>query len=178
MPAGEGIGLAHQLERAAGVGREDAQVFLGVGVEEFEHVLARVLHQFGGSQGGGVGGVRVAEDMFAEQLLVLADLRFGIQPAAGVIQIDVLGQVEPGILGGAQLVDGFGGRVAGIGFQKTDEIRLGIGHAASCSYFNHRMYCRMKQKLNEKPPLSGEGRLRVRHCFSSSCFLNWLIYRS
>ncbi len=55
MPAGEGIGLADQLERAAGVGREDAQVFLGVGVEELEHVFARAFDQFGGGQGGGVG---------------------------------------------------------------------------------------------------------------------------
>jgi hypothetical protein len=34
----------------------------------------------------------------------------------------------------AQVVERFGGRVAGVGFQKPDEIRLGIRHTASLGY--------------------------------------------
>jgi hypothetical protein len=134
VPAGERIRLAHQLERPAGVGRENAQVLFGVGVEELEHVLARVLHQFGGSHGGGIAGVRVAEHMLAEHLEMLADLGIRIQAAAGVIEVDLLGQVEPGIVRFAQVIERLGGRVAGVGFQEPDEIRLGIGHTASCLY--------------------------------------------
>ena len=63
-------------------------------MEELQHILPGVLHKMRGLQGSRVGGMRVAKHMRAQELLVLAKLRFGIQPAAGVIEIDLPGGVE------------------------------------------------------------------------------------
>ena len=50
--------------------------------------------------------MRVAEDPVAEQRLVLPELRLGVQPAAGVVEVDVILSIEPGVLAGPQILDG------------------------------------------------------------------------
>ena len=62
-PIGEGVALTDEFERSAGVGRENGEIFVRVGIEEFVDLLARPLHEVGGGNGSGVGGVRVAEDI-------------------------------------------------------------------------------------------------------------------
>ena len=44
-------------------------------------------------------------------VVVLPDLRLGVQPAAGVVEIDLVLRVEPGVLARAQVVDGVPVRV-------------------------------------------------------------------
>ena len=53
---------------------------------------------------GQILGVRVAKDSIAEQCHVLAQLRFGIQAAARVIQVDMPLPIQARIFGGAQFV--------------------------------------------------------------------------
>ena len=55
--------------------------------------------------------MRVAEYALQQQLLVLFHLRIGIQPAAGVIEVDLSGAVEAGIVRGTQFVQAEGGFV-------------------------------------------------------------------
>ena len=42
--------------------------------------------------------MRVAEDLRVEQLGVFADLRLGVQAAAGVVEIHVPGRIEPSVI--------------------------------------------------------------------------------
>lgn len=69
----------------------------------------------------------VAKNMLAEQAMVTKNLRFGIQPAARVIEVDLLVHVEAGVLGQAQLVERVGHGETGVGFEKGDEFRV-LGH--------------------------------------------------
>ena len=66
---------------------------------------AGLVQQARGCQRRGVRRVRVAENVLAEKLLVIAQLALGIQAAAGVIQVDVLASVEAGVLAAAQVVE-------------------------------------------------------------------------
>jgi hypothetical protein len=49
--------------------------------------------------------VRVAEDAAAEQLEVLGELRLGVEPGAGVVEVDVAAGVEAREVGAAELVE-------------------------------------------------------------------------
>jgi len=60
--------------------------------------------------------MRISEDVGVQQFRMRAHLRVGVKPAAGVVQIDRAGRVEPPVLGGPQVVEGGGpgiGRIAG-----------------------------------------------------------------
>ena len=96
-----------------------------------QNVFARVFDQLRGGKRGGVGGVRVAEDMLGEKFVMASQLRIGIQPAAGVIEVDMPAQVEAGVVGGAQVVDDLCGGVGGIGFQEIDKLNIGFFHVIS-----------------------------------------------
>ena len=63
--------------------------------------------------------VRVAEDVVAEQVKVLAELSLGIQPAAGVIQVDLAGGIQPRVFAGAQVIQRCCVGVGRMGAQKT-----------------------------------------------------------
>ena len=119
-PGAERVRLADQLERAARVRGEDRDVLVGRGVEELEHGRAGPLDQLGHRGRGRVGRVRVAEDARPQQLEVLAQLRVGVQAAAGVVEIDVAARVEAGELAAAQLVEDRG---VGVAWVRTSELR-------------------------------------------------------
>ncbi|MCG3140195.1 MAG: hypothetical protein HDKAJFGB_01241 [Anaerolineae bacterium] len=53
--------------------------------------------------------MRIAENMRPQKFQMRAQLRFGVQTAARVIEIDMSARVEPRIFGGAQRVE-FRGR--------------------------------------------------------------------
>ena len=59
----ERVGLADQLQRVAGVGREHHRVLVGVGAEEVEDAAPASLHEPRAADGGRVRGVGVAEDV-------------------------------------------------------------------------------------------------------------------
>ena len=60
----------------------------------------------------------VAENIFGQHLLVRPQLRLGVQPAPGVIQVDLAEPVEPGLVALAQLVQVVGLVVSGIFLNK------------------------------------------------------------
>src|SRR5690606_33354668 len=86
----------------------DGKIFARVGVKEFENIFARAFDKFSGGKRSGIGRMRVAEDAFVKELVVLSNLRLGVDAAARVIEINVLPRVEAGIIALAEFVD-FGG---------------------------------------------------------------------
>ena len=74
--------------------------------------------------------MRVAEDTVAEELEVIAKLRLGVQACAGVVQVDVVLRVEPGIFRVAERIEQEGGLVGRI---VADERLVGgsISHPTS-----------------------------------------------
>ena len=52
--------------------------------------------------------MRVAEHAAGQQVRVLADLRLGVQAAAGVVEVDVSVAIEPAVVAFAQPVDRVG----------------------------------------------------------------------
>ena len=52
--------------------------------------------------------MRVAEDPGAEQRLVLPELRLRVEPAARVVEVDLVLGIEPGVLARPERVDGVG----------------------------------------------------------------------
>jgi hypothetical protein len=49
--------------------------------------------------------VRVAEDVLAQELEMLSELRVGVEAGAGVVEIDMSTGVEARVLGAAELVE-------------------------------------------------------------------------
>ncbi|HEY6016212.1 MAG TPA: hypothetical protein VIU16_05445 [Gaiellaceae bacterium] len=49
--------------------------------------------------------MRVAEDAAAQKLEVLGQLRLGVEPGAGVVEVDVAAGVEARVVGAPQLVE-------------------------------------------------------------------------
>ena len=110
----ERVGLCHELQRTARVRREDDAV-LGRGrVEVSEHRVTGSLDELGRGQRGRVDRVRVAEHVLTQLLHVRAQLRFGVEPSAGVVEIDLVLHVESRVLGRPKLV------------QTTRRVELGI----------------------------------------------------
>ncbi len=68
--------------------------------------------------------MRVAEHALLEQANVLAQLRIGVETAAGVVEIHVATAVKPRIVAGAKLVNQDRGGVAGMRSAKRDLGRL------------------------------------------------------
>ena len=60
---GERVGFADQFEGAAGVLGEDADIFSWIGVEKFQYPAAGCVHPMRHGLRGGVGGMRVAENV-------------------------------------------------------------------------------------------------------------------
>ena len=69
--------------------------------------------------------MRVAEDVCVEQPRVLRHLRFRMQAAAGVVEIDVMLVVQPAVLADTQGVDLVRARVLRIG---GEELLVGVDH--------------------------------------------------
>ena len=65
-----------------------------------------------------MGGVRIPEDAALEDRRVRVKLGGGIQPASRVIEIDVPGGVEPGVLGRPKRIERPGPGIFRIGSQK------------------------------------------------------------
>lgn len=110
----EWIRLANQFERAAGVRREDSDVFPRRGVEAVQNLPTRPLVQFRHRARGRVGGVRVAEHAGTQDCHVLAQLSVGVQAAAGVVEVHMPASVEPAVFSSAQRVQSGSGGVGGI----------------------------------------------------------------
>ena len=100
----ERVRLADEPQRAGGVRGEDRDVLVGRGVEELEHGRAGALDELGARRRGRVDGVRVAEHAALEQPHVLAQLRLGVEPAAGVVEVHVAAAVKAREVAAAQLV--------------------------------------------------------------------------
>ncbi len=123
----ERIGFSHQFERPAGIQAEDDGVLGRIRIEELQDGLAGAFDQACGGLRSRVGGMRVAEDVFGQQLLVSAQLRLGIQPAAGVIQVDLAEPVKAGIVPLAQFIQVVGFIVRRVFLNKFSI----FGHAGS-----------------------------------------------
>ena len=84
-------------DQADGTGRvrgEDALVGVRIGTDETQHRLAGLFDHLAGRTGGRVVGVGVAEHPTGEHLQVVSHQRLGIEPGAGVVQVDVAVAVE------------------------------------------------------------------------------------
>ena len=68
--------------------------------------------------------MRVAQDMRREPCVVVLQLRLGVLPAAGVVEIGVPQPVEPRVIGLAEAVDRAGCRIVRM---RGAEFRLGGG---------------------------------------------------
>ncbi len=101
----ERIRLADEPQSTRRVRREDAGVLALGSVEVAQHGSARPLHEHGRGRRRGIDGVRVAVDRLAQDAQVLGELRFRVQAAAGVVEVDVAARVEAPVLGGAELVE-------------------------------------------------------------------------
>jgi hypothetical protein len=77
-----------------------------------------MLDQARHRQRGGVTGMGIPEDIVQEQVHMPAHLRFGVQPAARIVQVDMAAPVQPGIFGRAHLVEQTGRLEFRIGFSK------------------------------------------------------------
>ena len=110
----ERVRLADEPQRSRRVRREDGDVLLRIRTEEPEHRVARPLDELRHRRRGRVDGVGVAEDARPQQLEMLRQLRLRVEPGARVVEVDVAGGVEPRVVGGAELVERRGGRVAGM----------------------------------------------------------------
>lgn len=122
----EGVGFAHQFEGAAGIGGEDDDVLGGVGMEEAQDGFAGAIDAPGGGCRGGVGGMRVAENAGAQHLVLGVDLALGVESAAGVVEVDLPGEVKAGVIAGAQVVQGPGGLVGRV--MGKEGLIAGRGH--------------------------------------------------
>ena len=122
----ERVRLADQPQRAGRVRGEDRDVLLGRGVEELQHGRASALDELGARRRGRVDGVRVAEHAALEQPHVLAQLRLGIESAAGVVEVHVAAAVKPREIAAAQLIEYGGFRVTGMAAAKRRLQRLGL----------------------------------------------------
>src|SRR5713226_4639413 len=100
----EGIGLAQQLERVGGIGGEDDGVFARIGMKKLEYNGAGSFVQSGRGAGGRTERVRIAKHAAAQQFKVLAELALGVQPASGVVQVDMVQFVQASIFSGPQFV--------------------------------------------------------------------------
>ena len=135
----ERVRLADELESAAGVGREDDLVVVLRGVEEASHGGAGLVDQRCRRQRRGVAGVRVAEDVVAEKLVVPADLGLRVEPAAGVVEVRVAEAIETRVVAGAQLVDGARLGVVGVAphevaarlLEAVGRVARGLAHAST-----------------------------------------------
>ena len=70
----EGVGFPHKLQSAAGVGGEDQDVLLGVGLKELQHPAAALGHTFSRQSRGRVRGVGVSKDCPKEKFRMSPDL--------------------------------------------------------------------------------------------------------
>jgi len=120
----ERVGLAHQLERVAGIGCEDRRVLARRRVEVLQHVLAGLFDQVSHRLRGRVVRVRVAEDVARQQRQVAAQLALRVQAAARVIQVDLAGFFQARVVARPQRVERTCGRVARTGAQKPRQGRL------------------------------------------------------
>ena len=120
----ERVGLADEPQGAGGVGGEDAGVLVLGRVEPAQDRVARLLDEHRRGRRRGVHGVRVAVDRVAQHLLVRLELGGRVEAAAGVVEIDVAGDVEASVVGRAKLVDDGGLAEGRIGFQEG-----GLGRA-------------------------------------------------
>ncbi len=105
----ERVSLADEPQRPAGVRREDGQVLRRIRVEELEHGPARALHVFRHRRGAGIGRVRIPEDVRGQKSEMTAQLALRVKAAAGVIEVDVVPEVEAAVLGRAKPVERRGG---------------------------------------------------------------------
>ena len=87
--------------------------------------------------------VRVAEDVVAEQLKVLAKLAFGVKPAAGVIQVDLAGGIQARVFAGAQVIQGARAGVSRVGVQKAGvggirrrRVGCGLSHSVVLAFLD------------------------------------------
>ena len=67
--------------------------------------------------------MRIAEDVFVELRRVLHHLRFRVQAAAGVVEIDVMLVVQPPVFANAERVELVGTGVLGAG---GEELLVGV----------------------------------------------------
>ena len=121
-PRAERVGLPDQPARAGGVRGEDGDVLLRRRVEVREDRTPGPLDQFGRRGRGRVLRVRVPEDTAADPLGMRGQLRLGRQARAGVVEVDMPGRVEVGVLGGPQPVKQRRAPVAGIRGQETGRL--------------------------------------------------------
>src|SRR6266851_4436685 len=99
LPAGlEGIGLTYQLQCMAGIGAEDARVFVRGSMKKVQHTGTRPFDQFSHGPRGWIERVRIAKDIAAQQFKVLAQLAFGIESTPRIIKIDLSQIVQPCVL--------------------------------------------------------------------------------
>ena len=68
--------------------------------------------------------MRVAEHAAGQQLGMLADLRLGVQTAAGVVEVDVPVAIEPAVVAFAQPVDRVGRCVLRMSLDEPVERRV------------------------------------------------------
>jgi len=71
----KGIGFTDQFERATGIGRKNDVVLFWVGLEKFENIGARIFNQLSCGHRGGIGRVRITENVVGEDFLMPSYLR-------------------------------------------------------------------------------------------------------
>ncbi len=120
----EGIRLADELQCRRRVLREDDGVDVGRRVQELEDQAPRLLDERRGRNRAQAARMRVAEHAAGQQVGVLADLRLGVQTAAGVVEIDMPVAIEPAVVAFAQLVDRVGRCVLRISLDEPVERRV------------------------------------------------------
>ena len=84
----------------------------------------------------------IAEDILGQQVVMAAHLRFGVEAPARVIQVDVSQAVEPGIVGGAKLVNRRRGEIG----------RVTDGEFGLCRSLSVRSVVCVASIGHEKPP--------------------------
>src|SRR5262249_29777575 len=92
-------------------------IFLRICVKELQNVLTRTLYKSGCGKRNRISGMRIPENVRLQQLMMISQLRLGIETGPGVIEVDVLTQVQAGINQGMNAID----------FLRAAVFREGIG---------------------------------------------------
>ena len=165
---GERIRLPDELERTTGVGGENDRVLVRRGVEEVQDGAPRTVGELRGGAGRGVVRVRVPEDPGAKQLLVLVELRLGVEAATGVVEVDLVLRIESCVLARPQGFDGIGvpggigGRRHGLESRDCRQHVIGqIGHAPSITVSARDL---QQPKFQRGRRLADTGDGRSRNC--------------
>ena len=97
-------GFAKEFQRRRGILREDEDILFGARMEIAEDVPARAFDVLGHLDRSGACGMRIAQDAGTQQVEMLLQLRFGVERAAGVVEVHLFAFVQAAVLGRAKIV--------------------------------------------------------------------------